>query len=75
MINRRLIANLFLQFVATPRGDSKRFEMLSLIANILNFDDYQKEQAGLLRRSGALQSPGSATENEACTLRNIVTLN
>ncbi|KAJ3253207.1 hypothetical protein HDU77_004697 [Chytriomyces hyalinus] len=52
-VDRRLISNLIVQFMATQRGDSKRFEMLSVIASVLKFSDEDKVKIGLLRRIGS----------------------
>ncbi|KAI0918396.1 hypothetical protein AcV5_002395 [Taiwanofungus camphoratus] len=57
-VDRRLVTNVLLSFLATPRGDTKRFEMLSLLATILNWSDDERERAGLQRKGGTLQ--GSA---------------
>lgn len=46
-VDGRLITNLLLQFLNTPRSDSKRFEMLALIASVLNWGAEEKEKAGL----------------------------
>ncbi|KAJ3385172.1 hypothetical protein HDU80_000742 [Chytriomyces hyalinus] len=51
-VDRRLISNLIVQFMATQRGDSKRFEILSVIASVLKFNDEDKVKIGLLRRIG-----------------------
>lgn len=53
---RRLITNVLITFLNTPRGDAKRFEMLQLIASILSWSDDQREKVGLQRASGALSS-------------------
>lgn len=52
LVDRRLVTNLLLQFLAAPRADSKRFEILKLIASVLQWDDEQREKAGLQRSSG-----------------------
>ncbi|PWN48624.1 hypothetical protein IE53DRAFT_389161 [Violaceomyces palustris] len=46
-VDRRLVTNLLLQFLTTPRADAKRFEMLSLIASVLQWNDEERETAGL----------------------------
>ncbi|KAI8614906.1 hypothetical protein BC830DRAFT_1081640 [Chytriomyces sp. MP71] len=51
-VDRRLISNLIVQFMATQRGDPKRFEMLSVIASVLKLNDEDKVKIGLLRRVG-----------------------
>lgn len=49
---RRLVTNILLQFITTPRADPKRFEMLSLLATILSWEDEEREKAGLQRVGG-----------------------
>ncbi|GEM07466.1 hypothetical protein Rt10032_c03g1483 [Rhodotorula toruloides] len=53
-VDRRLVSNVLITFLNTPRGDAKRFEMLQLIASILSWTDDQREKVGLQRASGAL---------------------
>ena len=53
-VDRRLVTNMLLSFLTTPRGDSKRFEMLSLLSTILQWTDDEREKAGL-QRSAASQ--------------------
>ncbi|GAA5825702.1 hypothetical protein JCM11251_000342 [Rhodosporidiobolus azoricus] len=55
-VDQRLVSNVLITFLNTPRGDTKRFEMLQLIASILNWTDDQREQVGLQRASGSLSS-------------------
>jgi len=50
-VDRRLVTNVLLQFLSTPRGDPKRFEMLTLLSSILSWTDDEREKAGL-QRSG-----------------------
>ncbi|CAG8532491.1 19564_t:CDS:2 [Gigaspora rosea] len=40
-------------FFNTPRGDSKRFEILQLMANMLQWTEEQKEQVGLIRKAAS----------------------
>ncbi|CAG8792035.1 17878_t:CDS:2, partial [Dentiscutata erythropus] len=47
----RLITNLLIAFFNTPRGDSKRYEILQLMANMLQWTDEQKELVGLIRKA------------------------
>lgn len=49
-IDRRLMSNLILQFLSMPRADTKRYEVLRLIASILQWDDTEREKAGLQRQ-------------------------
>ncbi|KAJ3217241.1 hypothetical protein HDU67_008263 [Dinochytrium kinnereticum] len=58
-VDRRLISNLVVQFMSTARGDTKRFEMLSVIANVLRLTDEDKVKIGLLRKVGANPPPTS----------------
>ncbi|ORY92707.1 hypothetical protein BCR35DRAFT_298211 [Leucosporidium creatinivorum] len=56
-VDRRLVSNVLITFLNTPRADTKRFEMLQLISSILSWTDDQREQVGLQRSSG-LSAPG-----------------
>lgn len=56
-VDRRLVTNILLSFLTTRRADSKRFEMLSLLATILSWNDAEREKAGL-QRVGASGTPG-----------------
>jgi hypothetical protein len=58
----QIVTNHFLQFLALDRSDPKKFQILQIIAALLNWDDEQKEQAGLARKgasSGSLRLPQS----------------
>lgn len=57
--DKQLISNLIISFVQIPRGDTKKFEVLQLIADYLGWDDDQKFQAGLTR-----SGQGSATPSK-----------
>ncbi|PMD27198.1 hypothetical protein NA56DRAFT_590428 [Hyaloscypha hepaticicola] len=48
-VDRQIVTNHFLQFLALDRSDPKKFQILQLIAALLNWTDEQKEQAGLAR--------------------------
>lgn len=58
-IDKQLVTNVFLQFVSIQRGDQKKYEVLKLIASVLDWNDEQKEKAGLLRPGTAVQSSNS----------------
>ena len=60
-VDRQLITNLLLKFLALPRGDPKKYEVLQLIASFLNMSDEQREAAGLARpgTSGSVSGTGS----------------
>jgi hypothetical protein len=51
-VDRRLVTNVLLQFLATNRADPKRFEMLGLLGTILSWTEGEKEKAGLQRAHG-----------------------
>ncbi|TVY94287.1 GRIP domain-containing protein [Lachnellula willkommii] len=59
-IDRQIVTNHFLHFLALDRSDPKKFQILQLIAALLNWTEEQKEQAGLARpggTSGSLRLP------------------
>ena len=56
-VDRRLVNNVLLSYLSTPRGDAKRFEMLSLLATILSWNDDERERAGLQRKGGLAPAP------------------
>lgn len=59
---RQIVTNHFLQFLALDRSDPKKFQILQIIAALLNWTDEQKEQAGLARpgtSSSSLRLPQS----------------
>jgi hypothetical protein len=58
-VDRHLVTNVFLSFLSTPRADGKRFEMLSLLASVLSWNDLEREKAGLQRVSSSDTSPAS----------------
>ncbi|KAI8634166.1 hypothetical protein F5Y19DRAFT_470338 [Xylariaceae sp. FL1651] len=61
-IDRQIVTNHFLQFLALDRSDPKKFQILQVIAGLLNWTDEQREQAGLARpgaSSNSLRLPTS----------------
>lgn len=58
-VDRRLVTNVLLSFLATPRADPKRFEMLQLLSTVLSWGDAEKEKAGLQRSVPAATAGGS----------------
>ncbi|ORY03926.1 hypothetical protein BCR34DRAFT_64523 [Clohesyomyces aquaticus] len=48
-VDRQIVSNYILHFLAIDRSDPKKFEALQLIAALLNWSDEQREQAGLAR--------------------------
>ncbi|KAI5837537.1 hypothetical protein DFP73DRAFT_567505 [Morchella snyderi] len=61
-IDKNLVTNVFLQFVSIQRGDSKKYEILQLIASVLDWNDEQREKAGLVR-------PGTAASSQSSFLK------
>ncbi|THU80068.1 hypothetical protein K435DRAFT_696481 [Dendrothele bispora CBS 962.96] len=60
-VDRRLVTNVLLQFLTTPRADAKRFEMLTLLASILSWTDAEREKAGLQRALPTSNSSSSSS--------------
>ncbi|KAL8397730.1 hypothetical protein RB594_004436 [Gaeumannomyces avenae] len=61
-VDRQVVTNLFLQFLSLDRSDPKKFQVLQVIAGMLNWSEEQKEQAGLARpgtSSSSLRLPAS----------------
>lgn len=61
-IDRQIVTNHVLQFLALDRSDPKKFQILQIIAGLLNWTDEQREQAGLARpgtASNSLRLPNS----------------
>ncbi|KAH9440477.1 hypothetical protein MJO28_016324 [Puccinia striiformis f. sp. tritici] len=56
-VDRRLVTNVLISFILTPREDTKRFEMLSLLSSILSWNEDEREQVGLQRASTSPQKP------------------
>ncbi|KAF2100632.1 hypothetical protein NA57DRAFT_65081 [Rhizodiscina lignyota] len=65
MVDRQIVTNHFIHFLALDRSDPKKFQVLQLIAALLSWTDEQKEQAGLARPgsvgaiTGSLRLPQS----------------
>lgn len=58
-VDKRLVSNLLVKFLTTPRTDGKRYEMLRLMAGVLGWGEAEREAVGLVR-SGAAR-PGGGT--------------
>ncbi|KAJ5880561.1 uncharacterized protein N7473_011614 [Penicillium subrubescens] len=63
-VDRQIVTNHLLHFLALDRSDPKKFQILQLIAALLGWDDEQREQAGLARPgtssfTGKLRVPGT----------------
>ncbi|MCJ1299058.1 hypothetical protein MMC08_001849, partial [Hypocenomyce scalaris] len=55
-IDKQLVTNHFLHFLALDRSDPKKFQILQIIAALLGWTEEQREQAGLAR-------PGASNPN------------
>ncbi|QPG75139.1 hypothetical protein FOA43_002483 [Brettanomyces nanus] len=75
-IDRELASNLFVSFLQIPRGDSKKYEVLQLISNYLNWDDTKKKHAGLLNSNQKTNSNSvmDSSANRLNTNRSFVSL-
>lgn len=65
-VDKELMSNLLISFVAIPRADPRKFEVLELISSFLNWDDDKKRQAGLIidsQNNARATKTGSRTEN------------
>ena len=51
-VDRRMVSNHFIKFLALDRTDPKKFQILQLIAALLKWDEDEREQAGLARPGG-----------------------
>mgnify|MGYP004701290373 FL=1 len=48
-VDKDLVSNLILQYTTCKREDTKKYEILMLIANFMDWDDQQRQLAGLQR--------------------------
>lgn len=62
MVDRELVSNLFISFLQIPRGDTKKFEVLQLLANFLDWDDDKKRHAGLISSGNYRSKSNSVVE-------------
>ncbi|GAN08240.1 Golgi matrix protein [Mucor ambiguus] len=60
-VDRQLITNLLVGFLIAPRGDRKRYDILTIISNVLQLTEEQKEQIGLSRPKHGTSTSGSNT--------------
>ena len=67
-VDRRLVTNVLLTFLCTPREDTKRFEMLGLLASILSWSDDERVRAGLQRMGNNPSSANSPVRSRAMEL-------
>lgn len=59
-VDRQLITNLLVGFFLAPRGDRKRYDILTIISNVLQLTEEQKEQIGLSRPKNGGGGGGAA---------------
>lgn len=59
IVDKKLISNLFVQFLSLPRGDTKKFEILDVISGILDLSTSDKVKIGLLNQK--VDSPQEST--------------
>ena len=63
-VDKRLVSNLLVKFLTTPRADGKRYEMLGLIGGVLGWGQAEREAVGLARsgaaRPGTVRSASSS---------------
>jgi predicted RNase H-like nuclease (RuvC/YqgF family) len=59
IVDKKLISNLFVQFLSLSRGDSKKFEILDVISGILDLSKSDKVKIGLLHDK--IESPQEST--------------
>ncbi|CDR88457.1 related to RUD3-suppressor of uso1-1 transport defect [Sporisorium scitamineum] len=62
-VDKRLVTNLLISFITTPRADGKRYEMLNLIAGVLGWGDAEREAAGLQKSSSTRPGLGGRTSS------------
>lgn len=60
-IYRQIVTNHLIRFLSLDRSDPKKFQILQVIAGLLNWTDEQREQAGLARPGGSGGGLGSAS--------------
>ncbi|EIE85166.1 hypothetical protein RO3G_09876 [Rhizopus delemar RA 99-880] len=53
------------RFLNTPRGDRKKYDILTIISNVLHLSEEEKEQIGLSRPKQSLGSPPITIEQPA----------
>jgi hypothetical protein len=61
LVDRALVTNVLLNFLSRPREDPKRFEMLTVLANVLSWADTEREKAGLQRSNASGVMPGASS--------------
>ncbi|KAI9697533.1 MAG: hypothetical protein M1820_007732 [Bogoriella megaspora] len=73
-VDRQIVTNHLLHFLALDRSDPKKFQVLQLIAALLGWSDEEREQAGLSNpktASGTLTPSGLGTSFNSLRIRDI----
>ncbi|OAD79884.1 hypothetical protein PHYBLDRAFT_121519 [Phycomyces blakesleeanus NRRL 1555(-)] len=60
-VDRQLVTSLLVGFLIAPRGDRKRYDILTILASVLQLSTEQKEQIGLIRSTGLPRSSSSSS--------------
>jgi len=55
-VDKELVSNLFVQYATCPRQDTKKFEILQLIANFLDWDEPRRQSTGLMRSEETIEA-------------------
>ncbi|CAI4036510.1 hypothetical protein SMKI_15G3570 [Saccharomyces mikatae IFO 1815] len=64
-VDKELISNLLISFVSIPRADPRKFEVLELLSNFLNWDEDKKQQAGLISNNEQSRNSGAVSRTES----------
>jgi hypothetical protein len=57
MVEKRLVCNLLVPFIGCPRGDKRRYEMLSVVASVCGFSEEERYKVGIGRRPSGGAGP------------------
>ncbi|CAI4051943.1 hypothetical protein SKDZ_15G3580 [Saccharomyces kudriavzevii ZP591] len=64
-VDKELISNLLISFVSIPRADPRKFEVLELLSNFLNWDEDKKQQAGLISNNDQSRNSSAVSRTES----------
>ncbi|KIW85332.1 hypothetical protein Z517_00722 [Fonsecaea pedrosoi CBS 271.37] len=70
-VDRQIVTNHFLHFLALDRSDPKKFQILQLIAALLGWNDEQREQAGLARPGTTFGGSASTTTTTTSSFNSL----
>lgn len=62
-VDKELVSNLFVQFATCPRQDTKKFEILLLIANFLGWDEQRRKIVGLEKENQEFELQNQIAQN------------